>query len=319
MNNGRTNASTKGPRALTAISAAVLGLALLAASASTAASGTPESTPRSAASSAPQYRAQRAVDDFAQWEKKLILPPHVTARLDWARKSLAPSGHQKLERLALATAPAIAAGTDFAALRKKTEMDRVITSAGLSGMEASEAAFIVLAMATKDMDDDIRIIMAEIKATNAAKQKLGDQIKQLNQWISEDMSKAKDDAKPSDIDNTTVSGKPPQASEKPQAVKAPPARGIVLEKVASPTIHLEYVKAPDIPPLPPRSSGAGVDAPKSLLAERKSDLDGLNEFSEMTALRLQMTMDRRSKFISTLSQMMKKTSTTQDILIQNIK
>ena len=39
----------------------------------------------------------------------------------------------------------------------------------------------------------------------------------------------------------------------------------------------------------------------------------------MTSLRLQMTMDRRSKFISTLSQMMKKTSTTQDILVQNIK
>ena len=48
-------------------------------------------------------------------------------------------------------------------------------------------------------------------------------------------------------------------------------------------------------------------------------LDGMNEMSEMTSLRLQMTMDRRSKFILTLSQIMKKISTTQDILVQNIK
>jgi hypothetical protein len=51
----------------------------------------------------------------------------------------------------------------------------------------------------------------------------------------------------------------------------------------------------------------------------KGKLDGMNEMSEMTSLRLQMTMDRRSKFISTLSNIMKKISTTQDTLVQNIK
>jgi len=50
--------------------------------------------------------------------------------------------------------------------------------------------------------------------------------------------------------------------------------------------------------------------------------DGLTamvSMSELDALQLQMTMDRRSKFISTLSQMMKKISTTEDALVQNIK
>ena len=47
--------------------------------------------------------------------------------------------------------------------------------------------------------------------------------------------------------------------------------------------------------------------------------NGTNEMSEMTSLRLQMTMDRRSKFISTLSNIMSKVSTTQDSLVQNIK
>jgi hypothetical protein len=48
-------------------------------------------------------------------------------------------------------------------------------------------------------------------------------------------------------------------------------------------------------------------------------LDGMNEMSDMTSLRLQMTMDRRSQFISTLSNIMKKIGTTQGTIIQNLK
>ncbi len=48
-------------------------------------------------------------------------------------------------------------------------------------------------------------------------------------------------------------------------------------------------------------------------------MNKISEISEELSLRLQMVMDRRSKFISTLSQIMKKISTTQDILVQNIK
>jgi hypothetical protein len=47
--------------------------------------------------------------------------------------------------------------------------------------------------------------------------------------------------------------------------------------------------------------------------------NGPDEMSEMTTLRLQMMMDRRSKFMSTLSNVMKKTSHTQNTLIQNLK
>jgi len=54
-------------------------------------------------------------------------------------------------------------------------------------------------------------------------------------------------------------------------------------------------------------------------AASSQKLDGMNEMSEMTSLRLQMTMDRRNKFISTLSNIMKKISTTQDMLVQNLK
>jgi hypothetical protein len=257
--------------------------------------------------------------DLARWDKQLTLPPHVAARLDWARRSFVPSGYQKLESLARAKAPAIAAGKDFAAMEKETAMDRIFSAAGITGMDASEAAFLVLAMATRDMDDDLRMIMAEIKATNAAKQKLRDQIRDLNKWISEEMGKPGDNPKSSDINNTKVSGKRPSAAARTQPAKVAPIRSAPVQKASSPVIRFEYVKAPTIPPLPPRNSNVPVSSLKSLLNEIKGQLDGLNEFSEMTSLRLQMTMDRRSKFISTLSQMMKKMSTTQDVLVQNIK
>ena len=44
-------------------------------------------------------------------------------------------------------------------------------------------------------------------------------------------------------------------------------------------------------------------------------LDSMSEMQEMTSLRRQMSMDRRSKFTSTLSNIMKKVSQTQDTLV----
>jgi hypothetical protein len=299
------------------LSVSVLAAALFLAAVSPAPGAAPSSPSKTGPSGLPQNKPSEA--DLARWDKQLTLPPHVAARLDWARRSFVPSGYRKLEGLARAKASAIAAGKDLATLEKETASDRIFSAAGISGMDASEAAFLVLAMATKDMDDDIRMIMAEIKAANAAKQKLRDQIKDLNEWISEAMGKAGDHSKSSDIDNSKVSGKPPATAARTQSVKVPPIRSASLQKASSPVIHLEYVKAPKIRPLPPRNSDVSVSSLKSLLDENKDRLDGMNELSEMTTLRLQMTMDRRSKFISTLSQMMKKTSTTQDILVQNIK
>jgi hypothetical protein len=47
-------------------------------------------------------------------------------------------------------------------------------------------------------------------------------------------------------------------------------------------------------------------------------LDSMNEMSEMTSMRLQMAMDRRSKFVETLSNMLKKIDKTQEAIIQNM-
>lgn len=51
----------------------------------------------------------------------------------------------------------------------------------------------------------------------------------------------------------------------------------------------------------------------------KADLDAIDDLNEMEALRLQMMMDRLSKIQSTLSNVLKKVSETQNSIAQNIK
>jgi hypothetical protein len=54
-------------------------------------------------------------------------------------------------------------------------------------------------------------------------------------------------------------------------------------------------------------------------ADLQADLDSMNEMSEMVSMRLQMAMDRRSKFVETLSNVLKKIADTQDAIVQNMK
>lgn len=55
------------------------------------------------------------------------------------------------------------------------------------------------------------------------------------------------------------------------------------------------------------------------LRELQGALDGLGRLSETQALQLQITMDRRSKLMATLSEIMKKVSQTSDTLVSNMK
>jgi hypothetical protein len=57
----------------------------------------------------------------------------------------------------------------------------------------------------------------------------------------------------------------------------------------------------------------------SLIDQAKADLDSLSEMGEMESLRLQMAMDRLSKLMSTLSNLLKKVSDTASSIVQNLK
>ena len=55
------------------------------------------------------------------------------------------------------------------------------------------------------------------------------------------------------------------------------------------------------------------------ISAMKNDLDSMSEMGEMESLRLQMAMDRLSKTMSTLSNLLKKISDTASQLTANLK
>ncbi len=56
-----------------------------------------------------------------------------------------------------------------------------------------------------------------------------------------------------------------------------------------------------------------------LVDKMKNDLDSMGEMGETESLRLQMVMDRLNKMMSTLSNILKKMSDTQNSIVQNLK
>ena len=253
----------------------------------------------------------------------LALTPQISTRLAWAKRCLDPSGFRKLAQQGRLLAPAIAAGFGFPALRERAGRQVAAAFGSLSGMDVSEAAFIVLSQATKDMDDDIRMIMAEIKAMTAAKQDLRDSIAELNNWISAAMNEPPGSGI---IGSEPVPGRKPGAgstlspdSRPATRNPAPPARRLAFEPTISPVIQFEYVKAPVIPRLAPQSPGLPASSLKSLLDERKADLELMDRKSGQTSKRLQTVLEHRARIVEALSVVPASPSCTESTLVRKIR
>ena len=162
----------------------------------------------------------------------------------------------------------------------------------VADMDIEVLAFIVLMQATQAMEEDLKAIMAEMKAANAAKQKLRDLIGKVNKDVAQNAGKRDGDP-----------CRPPQCGVGRAALSE------VQQALAAARARVAFAQQ-DV---------ATIRDLRALQDELKGKLDSMNEMSEMTSLRLQTMMDRRSKFISTLSNIMKKISTTQDTLVQNLK
>jgi hypothetical protein len=61
------------------------------------------------------------------------------------------------------------------------------------------------------------------------------------------------------------------------------------------------------------------EAANEAIEKVKNDIDSISELSEMESLRLQNAMDRMSKLMSTLSNLLKKASDTASGITQNLK
>jgi hypothetical protein len=172
---------------------------------------------------------------------------------------------------------------------------------GLAGSaDVDTMVQLVMMQAAKGMDEDLRAMMAEIKAMTAAKARLRDLIRQVNRDVLANTG-CGDGSQ--ELDFSQGLGSERAYHRAPMSLPDPEADGGLRSRACD--LH--------------RGKISQVEQLHSILEDLKGRLDGMNEMSEMTSLRLQMTMDRRSKFISTLSNIMKKISTTQDALVQNLK
>jgi hypothetical protein len=97
------------------------------------------------------------------------------------------------------------------------------------------------------------------------------------------------------------------AAVSPKQRKIAQARSLLADAVK---VQMDYA------PKAGQPSKAELD---SNIAQMNSQIDSMSEMGETESLRLQMAMDRMSKMMSTLSNILKKISDTSDAIVQNIK
>jgi hypothetical protein len=166
---------------------------------------------------------------------------------------------------------------------------------GMSDMDVEALTFLVLTQASKDQQEELRNTTAKIKEANHEKERL--------RQAQQELEKNKTNISKTKLDSFRLIARPIINNN---------TRAIIRSENIQATQPVRKINT--VPDQNPSKSEL-----KEVQDELKGKLDSMNEMSEMTSLRLQMMMDRRSKFIITLSNIMKKIGATQDTIVQNMK
>jgi Arc/MetJ-type ribon-helix-helix transcriptional regulator len=166
------------------------------------------------------------------------------------------------------------------------------------GIEAS--ALIVMMEAAKSAQEDLKGIMASVTAINTAKQ----EIRQTLGRMSRDLA-----ANCSHMDTTAL-------LDFSRGLGSERSYHTVLLPCLDPDAPggVRYIAADFHPgPLTRKEDIAAV------IADTTARLDNLSEMGEMASVRLQMAMDRRSKTMTALSNVLKRANDTASDILQNLK
>jgi hypothetical protein len=158
----------------------------------------------------------------------------------------------------------------------------------------------VMLEASAEAENDLREIMGELKAATAAKRRLRLLISKLAIDVAENSS-SESDGHLTFCDQGLGSEAAYHRIELP--VPDPRCDGAV--RLLETDLHSGPITQ--------------VSQLRWILDAVKDQNDSLSEISTLDSLRLQMAMDRRSRLISTLSNIMKKLSDTDNTLVQNLK
>jgi Arc/MetJ-type ribon-helix-helix transcriptional regulator len=184
------------------------------------------------------------------------------------------------------------------ALNLLDEKDRVFKGLGSQANSDIEAmVFIDMMEAAKSAAEDLKEILKEIQAKNAAKQKIRELLKKIKCDIANNTGKMRLEF------NQTGMGSERAYHHVFIPVEDPCSESGV--KLIETDLHKGRITE--------------LSILESIRDNLRDKLDSLSEMGEMESLRLQMIMDRRSKFMTTLSNIMKKMSDTSQSIIQNMK
>jgi hypothetical protein len=169
------------------------------------------------------------------------------------------------------------------------------------GADIEAVAFLVLMEAAKSAQEDLKSIMDGVRAINAAKQRWREILCQVNRDVAA-AAVAHEEGKDIAFSPDGLGG-------------ADAYRAVTVA-----------IPDPEAPQFVRETTVALVDAQLRSLRQLeavkeaiRNKLDSMSELGEMESLRLQMAMDRRSKMMSTLSNMLKKMSDTSQSITQNLK
>jgi len=185
-----------------------------------------------------------------------------------------------------------------AALNLLIEKDRVFQDLGsLANSDIEALVSLVMMEAAKSAAEDLKEIMKEIQAKIAAKQKL----RELQRKVKCDIASSTGQMR-------LEFGKNGMGSERAYHHALIPVEDPCSErgvKLIETDLHKGRI--------------TDISILESIRDDLRDKLDSQSEMGEMESLRLQMAMDRYSKFMSTLSNIMKKMSDTSQSIIQNMK
>lgn len=163
----------------------------------------------------------------------------------------------------------------------------------MNDQDIAAIAFLVMMQASKSAQEDLKAIMAKVKAINNAKDQ---QRKNLAEIQKIQAAAANKEA------GETIGGLPSAFDkELRRADSLKRFTGIKFNARQNYTL--------------PKTKGE-LD---QLADQIKNDLDSMSEMGEMDSLRLQSYMDRQTKILTTLSNILKKISKTAEEIIQNLK
>lgn len=178
----------------------------------------------------------------------------------------------------------------------KTLATQYAVLGNINSADIEALAFLVLMQAAKSAQEDLKAIMAGVRDINKKKEDL--------RHAHETMQRNGVNTAPVQLDSFKLL----LATTKVQKVNTTsnirPLKLDSARTIKTTSLSTNKITKPEL---------------DRMVDEAKNDLDSMSEMGEMESLRLQMAMDRMSKMMSTLSNLLKKISDTSSSIIQNLK